>query len=260
MAKKYGKWIGGGLGWVLGGPIGAVLGYAFGSMFDGMNSGEYEHNPYKNSIPYGERTHPYGSASRPQTQAGDFSVSLIVLSAAIMKADGVVLKSELDYVKKFLTNQFGQQKTSQLITVLRDVLKKDINVRDVSLQIKQFMDYSGRLQLLHFLFGISHADGSIHEKEIAQIDLISGYLGVSNSDFASIKAMFVKDTTADYDILEISPDANDQEVKAAYRKMAAKYHPDKVAHLGEDVMNSAKDKFQKVNTAYQNIKKERGIK
>ena len=61
-------------------------------------------------------------------------------------------------------------------------------------------------------------------------------------------------------ILETNPDATDLEVKKAYRKMAAKFHPDKVHHLGEEFQKMAEEKFKSVNDAYQQIKKERGMK
>ena len=79
-------------------------------------------------------------------------------------------------------------------------------------------------------------------------------------DFKSIKAMFVGNTDKSYIILEIQPNATDSEVKKAYRKMAAKYHPDKVSHLGKDLSQMAENKFKAVNDAYQSIKKERGLK
>jgi DnaJ like chaperone protein len=261
---KYGKWIGGGLGWVLGGPIGGVLGFMFGSMFDGMQSGEFEYQRQQQGHPYGNSAasgaYPYGGQTTTRTQPGDFAVSLMVLAAAVMKADGKVTRSELDYVKQFLNRQFGEQKAGQLTLVLRDILKKDIQVMDVSLQIKNYMDYSSRLQLLHILFGISQADGQVTENEIASIQTISGYMGVSPNDFDSIKAMFVKDVDQAYKILEVSPNASDSEVKTAYRKMALKYHPDKVSHLGEDIQKAAEEKFKKVADAYNEIKKQRGMK
>nr|WP_317165144.1 DnaJ domain-containing protein [Draconibacterium halophilum] len=71
--------------------------------------------------------------------------------------------------------------------------------------------------------------------------------------------MFVPNTDSDYKILEIERSANEEELKKAYRRMAMKYHPDKVSNLGEEVQNAAKEKFQKVNQAYENIKKERKI-
>lgn len=240
----YGKWIGGGLGWAFGGPIGGILGFVFGSMFDGMQNGTFEYKP-------GQKT--------GRTRTDDFSVSLLILTAAVMKADGRVMKSELDYAKKFFYNQFGADIASRNINMLREVLKQDINVYDVSVQIKQYMDYASRLQLLHFLFGIAQADGQFHDKEVSMIDLIAGYLGISSKDFQSIKSMFIKDTTSAYKILEVTSEASNDEIKKAYRKMAVKYHPDKVSHLGEDVVKSAKEKFQKLNNAYNQIKKERGI-
>lgn len=236
---KYGKWIGGGLGWALGGPIGGILGFLFGSMFDSMQSGEFAHH---------------------KTQTGDFSLSLLILSASVMKADNKVLRSELDYVRQFLLQQFGEEKTEQMLLVLRDLLKRDINVQEVSVQIKRYMEYPSRLQLLHYLFGIALADGQTHADEIRMIGLISDNLGIRREDYSSIQAMFVKDTTSAYKILGIPPDASDDEVKKAYRQMAVKYHPDKVSHLGAEIQKAAKEKFQRLNQAYAEIKNERGMK
>jgi len=237
---KYAKWIGGGLGWAFGGPIGAFVGFMFGSMFDKMNSGEMELN-------------------HAGTRAGDFALSLLVLSAAVMKADGKVLKSELNFVKQFLVNQFGESNAKDLLKNLKEILNRDIPLRDVCLQISGSMDHASRLQLMHYLFGIAQADGVIDKSELYLIQQIASYLRISQKDFASIKAMFIDDTNSSYKILEIDSKATDEEVKKAYRKMAVKYHPDKVSHLGEDFQKAAKDKFQKVNEAYQKIKKERGF-
>ncbi len=71
--------------------------------------------------------------------------------------------------------------------------------------------------------------------------------------------MFVPETDSSYKILEIERTASNDEVKKAYRKMAMKYHPDKVSHLGEDYRKSADEKFKKVNEAYEKIKKERNM-
>lgn len=225
----------------------------FGSMFDGMQGGTYE---------YQGGAHPYGvgAGGRTATRPGDFAASLVVLAAAVMKADGKVVKSELDYVKNFFNQQFGQQLGGESILLLREVLKQEINAQQVAQQIKQFMDHASRLQLLHFLFGISSADGHVHSKEVDEIRRISNFMGIRTPDFESIKAMFYKDVHAAYRILETTPDANDDEVKKAYRKMATKYHPDKVSHLGAEFQKAAKEKFQEVQAAYEQIKKERGIK
>jgi len=237
--KSYAKWVGGGLGWAFGGPIGGILGFMFGSMFDGMNSGKYE----------------YG-----QTQTGDFAVSLLVLTAAVMKADGTAKKSELNYVRRFYENNFGVEKAGQYIKMLGQLLKQELDVRQVGAQIGQFMDYSSRMMLLQYLFGITQADGDYHPKEVEMVRTISGYMGIGRKDYESIKAMFIKDTGSAYQILEVSPDVTDEELKKAYRELAKKHHPDKVAHLGAEVKKAAEEKFTKLNAAYDAIKVERGIK
>ena len=237
--KNYGKWIGGGLGWAFGGPLGAIIGFAIGSIFS--NSSESEQY--------------IGSTA----QQRDFNVSLLVLSAAVMKADGSVKKSELDYVKRFFLTNFGQERAEKYILMLREILKQDIQVYEVSQQVGRFMDYSSKLQLLHYLFGIASADGSTHNNEIDIISIIAQYMGIASSDFQSIKAMFVQQVDSAYKILGIDPNATDEDVKKAYREMAKKYHPDKVAYLGEDVRKSAEQKLQEVNEAYEKIKKQRGF-
>ena len=243
---KFSKWIGGGLGWALGGPIGAVVGFAVGSFIDNAQE-DFEkkkgHDPHL----------------RYHTGSGDFGVSLLVLSAAVMNADGKVMRSELNYVKKFFTKQFGAAYTKKYMGLLKEILKQEIPLHEVCEQIRYNMQHPMRLQLLHYMFGIAGADGSVDAIEVNVIHQIARYLGISEKDFASIKAMFVKDTASAYKILEINKSASDEEVKKAYRKMALKYHPDRVSQLGEEFQTAAKEKFQKVQEAYEQIKKERGI-
>ncbi|TFH26714.1 MAG: molecular chaperone DjlA [Bacteroidia bacterium] len=240
---KFGKWVGLGLGWALGGPIGGILGLAVGSIFDsGTNAGTGQARDV-----------------RTRTLRGDYAASLLVLIAAVMKADGRVMKSELDYVRRYFVTRFGEDTASEAVVMLRDILKQEIPLRDVTHQLSQKLDYSYRLEMLHFLFGIASADGSVSDAENEVIHKISGYMSITGSDFESIRAMFVSQTDASYRILEIEPTSSDDEVKKAFRTMAMKYHPDKVSHLGEDFKKVAHEKFRKVQEAYDQIKKERGL-
>lgn len=264
---KFGKWIGAGLGFAGGGPIGAIIGFVIGSAFDGGSS-KNQGSPYGRSRssfggenPYGSGGDPYGTNTKyaGRTTTGGYAMSLLVLVAAVMKADGKTLKSELNYVKEFFVRNFGLESANEAIQLLRDILQQNIPVNDVCYQISKNMDYSSRLQLMHFLFGIALSDGELHEKELKLIAQIGVNMGISSKDYDSIKSMFVKNTDSAYKILEIDRSASDAEVKKAYRTMAMKYHPDKVSYLGEDFQQAAKDKFQKVNQAYEEIKKERKI-
>ena len=236
---KFGKWIAGGLGWAIFGPLGGILGFAIGSLMENVDVQQ--------------------KSGYSMTTTGSFAASLLVLIAAVMKADGKVMKSELDYIKKYFVQSFGNESAAEAIRMLRDILKQNIPVQSVCIQIKQNLDYSSRLELIHLMLGVAKADGQVDAGELNTITLIARYLGISSKDFDSIKSMFVEDVNSAYKILEIEPTASDEEVKKAYRKMAVKYHPDKVSHLGEDFQQKAKEKFQRVNEAYEKIKKERGL-
>ena len=231
---KYGKWIGGAVGWALGGPIGGLLGFFIGSFFDGNSVATKSHRD-------------------------DFIRSFLVLSAAVMKADEKIKKSELEFVKQFLLANFGKEHTLNALQILKELLNKDIPLNEVCDQIKINMPHSSKLQLIHYLFGIANADGHIDDREINVIAIIAERTGLSQTEFNSVKNMFIKNTDSAYKILGISKSASIEEIKTAYRKMAITYHPDKVSNLGDDVQEAAKQKFQKVNEAYNQIKKERNF-
>lgn len=246
------KWIGGVLGWSVGGVIGGIMGYALGSLADKVFSGDVS----KESV-FGAGQQ--GRFQRPVTQPGDFGVSLLILSAAVMKSDKQILKSELDFVKQFFVRQFGEAKAANYILTLRELLKQEYSLRDVCQEIKMYMDHASRLQLLHFLYGLSLSDGHAHLEEQNTINQIASWLGISINDQDSIRAMFIKTAGSAYKILEITPEATDEEVRKAYKRMAVKHHPDKVGHLGEDVQKAANEKFKEINQAFDQIKKERGL-
>lgn len=248
--SKYGAWIGGAIGWALGGPIGGILGFTFGKMFS------------DNTLSV-EGTSAYNRAQarpRSSTRPGDFSLALLVLSAAVMKADDRVLKSELDFVRDFLRENFGERQSEQLTLMLRDVLKQPINTREVAEQIRRNMDVAKRRLLIQYLYGIAKSDGQIHTNEVQVIRQIARWMAISAGDLASIEELFQAGAPDPYKVLEIASNATDAEVKKAYRKLAVKFHPDKVLDLGEAHRKQARERFDAIQAAYEQIKSDRGFK
>ena len=229
-------WIGAGAGFLLGfGPIGMIIGYMIGK---NISIGKID-------------------------QGKAFEISLLILSSIVIKADGKVLKSELEYVKKFFTNTFGIKKTNQYFKIFNELNKKDLNskLRQVCLQLKDNINHSSRLEIVHFLFGVAAADNEIHPKEIETIKKIGTYMNINPYDFESIKSMLLANGSSNsknwYKILGLTKDATDVDVKKAYRKMAVKYHPDKLIGVSEDIKNLAEEKFLAVKEAYEQIMKSR---
>ena len=241
------KWLGAGLGFTLGGPIGSILGYAVGSFIGGFSKEDIE------------KAKTYRDTSRT-SHSGDFEISLLLLSSVVIKADGKIDQRELSYVRDHFTKMYGAERANHAFSLFKSFIKSNqISIRQVCEQIRQNLTHASRLQLIHFLFGIAKADGVVTESEVNSIKTIAGYLYISQHDFESIKAMFYNGIDASYRILEIDKSATKDEVKKAYRKMAKKYHPDKLQHLGEEHVKGAEEKFKQVQKAYEQIQKERGM-
>ena len=258
------KWLFAGLGWAVGGPIGALLGYFIGKGISSSSDGNTEiphRGPYRNT----------------GTQ-GDINAALMVLIAAVMKADGDVKKSELDYVKRFLLQNYGEERGKEMLQVLKQMVEKDIPIDQVCYQIKVNTDYNTRYHIVDFLYGICAADGEFQQTELNMLRLIAQYLGISQGDYISIYERHVGSSYSGYSgqsnysgssarsgkdpykVLGIDSTATDDEVKKAYRRMAMKYHPDRVADMAEEIQRNAAEQMKEINEAYESIKQSRGIK
>ena len=233
---SLGKWVGVGAGWFLGGPIGAIIGYYISkSFFDGKND-----------------------------QEKAYELSLLILSSLVIKSDGKIVKAELAYVKKFFVNTFGIQKANKYFEVFNKLNKQSLSsqLRPVCQQLNSYVNHASRLQIIHFLFGVSASDNEIHPAEVELIKKIAGYLNINQYDFESIHSMFLSDGTANsldkwFAILELDKNALNDEIKKAHRKMVIKYHPDKLQGVSQDIKRLAEEKFLLVQKAYENIMKGR---
>ncbi|MBS3913101.1 MAG: TerB family tellurite resistance protein [Bacteroidetes bacterium] len=238
------------IGFLAGGFLGAIIGFGIGLYVEYVSKDEEKREDFTSQN--------FSRNERPNYQENDFSRALLILIAATMNADGVTMKSELDMVKRMLIRTYGESRTKQMLLTLRELVKQHHDIAMVCRQIRMRMAYSQRLELLHVLFRISNADGDINASELQLLTNISVQLGISSTDFHSLRAMFVSTPDAEYKILDVAVTANEEEVKKAYRKMAMRFHPDRLLGLGEAEKKAAQEKFVKVQKAYDTIKKKRG--
>ena len=228
---------------------GAIIGFLFGSIFDNMNSG-------KTKTSRGSIFQQY----RQEVSPADFELNLLSLASLVIKADGTVSQTELDYVRQYFVQSYGKERANATFKVFNDVVKKrEISAEKICNLLRNRMRYESRLQMLHFLFSIAQADGVVSSPEVNEISRIAGYLGIQMRDFESIKAMFFKNPDSAYKILEIERSASVSEIKKAYRDMVKKYHPDKLQHMDEVYRKGAEEKFRKVQEAYEQLQKEKGF-
>ena len=228
---------------------GAVLGFIIGTLIDNYS------RPSSSSSSQGSYRQ-----TRQTVSPGDFELNLLSLASIVIKADGNVSQTELDYVRSYFVSAYGRERANATFRTFNEVIKnREISSQRICTYLRERTRYEVRLQILHFLFSIAQADGNVSEKELAKLSEIAGYLSLSRREFESIKAMFFKSADNAYKILEVEKSASDAEVKKAYRTMAKKYHPDKLTHMDEAYRKGAQEKFTKVQEAYEQIQKERGM-
>lgn len=209
---------------------------------------------------FSRRANPINVVEERGTRSG-FIDALLRLASIVMKADGTVMRSELNVVQEFIRVNFGQEQVADASLKLRDYLKQDLSIAEATRFLRVQMPVASRIQLLHFLAGIAQADGSVSARELDVLRAIAVALGIPRESAESVFAMFNSGNSIEdaYKVLGIDPSATDEEVKKAYHKMAVQNHPDKVAHLGADVQAAANEKFKAIVAAYEQIKKERGM-
>ena len=231
------KWVAAIIGYSVFRFPGAILGFLVGRFVEFLAQGSVQ-----------IKTSSY--AIRPEA----FQLNLLALSALIIKADGKIERKELEFVRSFFIGQYGKTKADSIFKNFNTQIKNETQHLDQLIRVfVQQTPYETRLQILHFLFGIANADGRVSEIELTKLSEVASGMRLRLPDFESIKAMFIKNTDNAYKILEISPDADVDQIKTAYRKMVKKYHPDKLRGQDPAMIKGAEEKFREVQKAYEAI-------
>lgn len=214
----------------------------------------------------------------------------LLLAAAVIKADGRIYQKERDLVRKKFENDFGKITAAAYMQKLEACLRKKVQINAVCHHVNQQFTESEKIQILHFLVGIAVSNGILVRAERELLQKIAVLIEIPTNTFKAVLAMFTfqsqhshnekkshkKEQKQDentrsnvpktgplersYQILELSSKASDEEIKKAYRRLAKIHHPDRVIHLGESFQKTAKEKFQKLQEAYDLVKLTRGFK
>jgi len=214
-----------------------------------------------------------------------FSSEIIVpLIAYVLKSDGDVSTKELRFVKEYLIKEYGERTALDYYELLQPYLNKNLSLTK-SLKKISFEEATPTLvHLLNFLIKISIIDGYLKNSEYRALLIICKGLELPRIRLDSMLAMYNYITEDNfkqnqnnqkkrsqksnqtlsskraYTILEIDESASTKDIKKSYRKLVVLYHPDKLIHLDKKFQKGAKEKYQKINDAYELLKKTRGFK
>ena len=176
----------------------------------------------------------------------EFSWSLLVLAAIVIKSDGKILQTELNFMHEYLCKQYGKEKGLAKLNLFNDILLESLEADEVCAYVLLNMDYPARLQLFEFLFALAQADHFVHENEKATLFAMADKMGIYQIDIESVKNPYQASNNSPYKVLDLEPSCSNEEIRAAFRKVARKSHPDKIVQNGFYSENTGDDFRQAV--------------
>lgn len=245
-----GAGIGAGIGMMFGGPIGAALGAWVGSSF---GSGL-------------KKLNEAGVTLNREGAQTVFIVALFSMLAKMAKADGQVSKAEVRLVDDFIKNnlRLNAEDRQQAIKIFQNAKDDQFSIYDYANQYRQLIRNQAMREMVYrLLFAVAFADGELHPAEEQILRRIPEALGLHASIFTSMFNEFSHGSSGargdalqtHYDVLGCTPEVDDRELKLAYRRKAAEFHPDKIAAKGlpEEFMRHAEDQMKSITVAYDTI-------
>jgi DnaJ like chaperone protein len=236
----WGKLAGAAAGLAVGGPIGALLGGFAGHYV--IDRDKDEEGVAENQVA--------------------FTVGVIALGAKMAKADGVVTGDEVVAFKEVFKVPEGEMKN---VARVFNLAKQDVSGYEAYADQLAAMFKGDRKLLedvLEGLFHIAKADDAMHPNEEKFLADVAKRFGISDTEFSYIKARHVVVAQRNpYEVLGVTPEIGNDQLKSHYRKLVAENHPDKLIARGvpPEFVSIATEKIATINEAYEAIAKERGI-
>lgn len=195
-------------------------------------------------------------SSRKKSLQHEIENSVLVLAATVLRCDRNFTGNTENYIGKFLIEQFGTEGLNQRFKFIHNHLETGTEpfTKIACKELKMLTTYDSRLSILRFLFGVANTDDFVNAKETRCIHRISCYLSISENDFKELKQSFLRQNNP-YHVLGINEDASIEQIKAAYRKMVLKFHPDK--KRDEVIAVEEGSKFREIQHAFDILKQQK---
>jgi len=244
----FGKLTFGTAGFLFGGPLGAIAGAALGHHLVDRD----ENQVYEKDIRQVE-----------QAQAAYF-ISMFSILGKLAKVDGAVNSEEIAVVDGFIsTLRIPEEEKQFARRIFNEAKDSPYSIADFAEQLYRMNSRHPTvlISFMDLLFKLAAADGKLNQDETAALLNVKDVFHINEQQYNNLKACYFKDTDRYYKILNCTPANSDQEIKASYKKLVKDFHPDTVISKGlpEEFVQFATVRFQEIQEAYENIRKDRSL-
>ncbi len=206
-------------------------------------------------------------ATQTETQKR-FVYLLVHILVKIAQADGHFTRAELNTMLNFFQNnlRYNQNQMYWVKQLIKDARNSTLSMNELLEEFRQSFPYEPRLILLELIYQIIYTKQPPIPGELEQARKIAAFLEISQYDQRTFEAKHsyrqhqeAASSAASeeryYAVLGLEPGENFDQIKKAYRKLSMQYHPDKVAHLGDEFKKVAEEKMKEINVAYDYFQK-----
>lgn len=248
-----GKVVGGTIGFAMGGPLGAIAGAVFGHAFDRNEERLLQSNGHSR-------------LSRIEESQFAFFIGAFSMLAKLAQADGRVSKEEIDSVERFMVVDLNLNAESRQIAmnIFQAAMESPGTFEQFASQFHDRFRFQPQLLelMMDIMLRVSLADGNLNEHEERMILAAKALFHFSDAQYQAVKSRYIVATDKYYQVLGITRDDSDVQIKSKYRSLVKAYHPDKIASKGlpEEFTKLAEEKFREIQEAFDVIRKERNLK
>tara|TARA_B100000686_G_scaffold227421_1_gene234742 strand:+ start:250 stop:972 length:723 start_codon:yes stop_codon:yes gene_type:complete len=237
-------WLGAGLGFLRGGPFGALVG------------GAAEHF-------LGKKIQKKLIKNLPGIyNKGDFITCLVIILTRVGVINGPLTQNQMEVIHNFFLKNFnfGVEDFKVIDPLIKEVQNKKPDIDKFVEEYQNSCKNNYRLLLLALCYQVTLVEKNLCLSAESLLKKIAFLLNISYEQHNKLREKYsLKTIKTPYNILNISSDASNEEVKTAYRNLISICHPDRVVHEGKDAAEQAHIKFLEIQAAYQELESLRRI-
>jgi len=204
---------------------------------------------------------PVPESSPAQEAKERYAKQLCTLFVELARVDGEVVREEVRVMREYFQQDLGFEGSAlnRVRNQLKAAIASSAELDDAARKVRDALEPSARAFLLDALYDLALADGELKRSEQDALRKLASVLEVGEEAHRKVTERYFGKGETHFAKLGLTSAATDEEIRAAFKKLAAQHHPDKVASQGPKAVEAANRRFLEIKDAYEELRRLRGI-